>query len=132
MKKAEMQRLKHDLAATQQELAFVKNNLAVVRDGEKDLKQALRQARSESARSLTDANFADKRTKTAHAEVREAMLVNGKLEDKYRTLEDQLKNSHGQVEELQRELAVVKEENSNFKKMLGTKTANKTADLGGE
>ena len=125
-KKDYKKRLEQDLAAAQQELAFTKNDLESVRDGEKILTRTLMQTREKAARALADAN---KCTQTAHAEVKEARLENGRLENKLKTLEGQLKRADGQVEELQRELAVLKEEKANFENLLAEQTDKGTAEM---
>ncbi|CAD6566323.1 MAG: hypothetical protein ASARMPREDX12_008181 [Alectoria sarmentosa] len=113
---AHTERLEQDLAAIQKELAFTKSDLEDVRFYEK----ILLQSRDKAACALADAN---KRSKAADAEVKEALLANGKLENKCRTLEGQLNRANEQVEELQRELVLVREEKAKTEKLLVKKTA---------
>ena len=113
---ARKERLQQDLAAVQKELAFTKSDLEDVRFYEK----ILLQSRDKAACALADTN---KRSKAAHAKVKEALLANGKLENKCRSLEGQLNRANEQVEELQRELVLVREEKAETEKLLVKKTA---------
>ena len=108
--------LKQDLAAAQKELASTKKDLENVRFYEKVLLQS---------RELLDAI---KRAETAQPKLQEALLANGRLENKFRTVEGRVKSSDEQVGKLQREVAVLKEENAEMKKLLRLKTAKETVE----
>ncbi|KAF6233880.1 hypothetical protein HO173_008092 [Letharia columbiana] len=128
-RKARKEQLEHGLAAVQKELAFTKNDLENVRFSEKIYMQStekVMQSRDKLVRALADA---DKRTETARAEVKEALLAQGKSENKSRALELQLKRADEQVEKLQQELAVIREKEEKGK-LLGKKTAMEKADGG--
>lgn len=122
-KKVQKERLEQDCATAQKELALTKNDLENVRFYEK----ILLQSRDKAANALADAN---KRTETAQAEVREALLANSRLDNKYKTLEGRLKRADAQVEKLQRELTIAREEKEEMEKLLGKKTAMEMAKGG--
>lgn len=122
-KQAAKEQLKQDLGAAQKELAFTNNDLENLRLYQKTLEQS----RDKATSALADAN---KRTETANAKVEEALLANGKLANKCRSLEGELNRAGGQVEKLQLELAVVRKEKAEMEGLLGDKTAKKTAEPG--
>ncbi|KAL9076175.1 MAG: hypothetical protein Q9161_001222 [Pseudevernia consocians] len=111
------QRLEQDLKAAQRELASTKMDLENVRFYEKMLLQV---------RDLADAN---ERAKTAHAELQEALLANGRLENKFRTLEGRSKSADEEVEKLQRQVITLREEKAEMEKLLRQKTAKERAEV---
>lgn len=121
--KAYKKRLEQDVAAAQKELASTKDDLEAVRGHQENLLQV----KDKAVGALGDAN---KRTETACAEAKEALLANGKLESKVRSIEDQLARVNGEVEELRRELTVVREEKARTERLLEEQTAKSTAEVG--
>ena len=117
VEEAPKERLKQDLKAAQRELASTKMDLENVQFYEKMLLQL---------RDLADAN---ERAKTAHAELQEALLANGRLVSKFRTLEGRLKSADEQVEKLQRQVVTLMEEKAEMEKLLGQKTAKEMAEV---
>ncbi len=112
------ERLKQDLAAAQKELASTKRDLENVRYYEKVLLQS---------RELSDAV---KRADTTQAKLQEALLANGRLENRFRTVEGRLKSSDEQAKKLELEVGALKEENAQMKKLLGQKTAKEIVRAG--
>ena len=71
-----------------------------------------------------------KRAETALAELKEALLANGRLENKIKTLETQVKRPEERIEKLQRDLAVFREEKTEMEILLREKTAKETLEAG--
>lgn len=79
------------------------------------------------SRDLVDTR---KRAETALAELKEALLANGRLENKIKILEAQVKRSEELIEKLQRDSAVVGEKETEIEKSLREKTAKETPEVG--
>ncbi len=109
VKTAKKEEQRQEMAATQKELALTKNDLENIQICVRDYVQA----RDKATRAFEDAN---RRAEAARTELQEALSANGKLESKLRTVE-------GQVEKLEHELAIVREEKSEMEKLLHPKMA---------
>lgn len=122
---ARMKRLQPGLVASHKELASTGTD----RENEKIFKEVLLEERE-----LWDTR---KRAEAVTAELKQALLANGKLENMVKTLENkvevletQVKKSEEQTEKLERELALVREEKANKEKSVREKTAKEGPEAG--
>ena len=107
-KKAEKIQMKQDLANIQKELHDTKDFLESANYGLSDYRKKFEPARGE--------------LKEARCELKEARFTVGNLESRLSAAEELLKIANGQVEELKRDLAIAKGEES------GTTEAKATAE----
>ena len=117
-KRAKIEQLKEDLAASQKKLALTQNDLENANLGVKTYMQASDRAKC----ALENAN---KRTKATETELKEALL-------RIESLESKLRVADGQIEKLQRELGVIYEEKVEVEELPPGESVNDTANAGSE
>ena len=113
---ARTERLQTGLVASYKDLAATRTD----RENENIYKEVLLET--------SDLMDTRKRAETAIAQLKEALLANDRSENRIMTLETQVKKSEEQVENLQRELAAIKEEKAKMEKLLGERTAMETPE----